>query len=193
MDDPNASRTNLAGKIARLVEERGWNQEDFARIANLNRHTVRLIVRNGGGRRLRNATVSQCAAALGLHVNELRDLPLERLIPRMHGDRGPLDEAGLKKLSERATTPELRSWLERNPERAAQITAEEADELLAMEGANGPLSRASVEHGVELIERRRRLLRRVTAIAATEHIDLLEQLVNLLFEKVQVSRGDRRM
>ena len=30
---------DLANKIARLVEERGWNQEDFARIANLNRHS----------------------------------------------------------------------------------------------------------------------------------------------------------
>ena len=89
MDGPNASRNNLAAKIARLVEERGWNQEDFARIANLNRHTVREIVRNGADRRLRNATVSQCASALGLHVNELRDLPLERLLPRMHGTRNP--------------------------------------------------------------------------------------------------------
>ena len=72
MDGPNASRSDLAGKIARLVEERGWNQEDFARIANLNRHTVREIIKNGTDRRLRNATVSQCAEALGLHVNELR-------------------------------------------------------------------------------------------------------------------------
>ena len=85
MDGPNESRSDLAGKIARLVEERGWNQEDFARIANLNRHTVREIIKNGGGRRLRNATVSQCADALGLTVNELRTLKLERLLPRMHG------------------------------------------------------------------------------------------------------------
>src|SRR5262245_64856285 len=115
MDGPNASRTDLAGKIARLVEERGWNQEDFARIANLNRHTVREIVKNGGGRRLRNATVSQCAAALGLHVNELRDLPLERLLPRMHGEPMPKDDSGVKKLTEMAASPELRGWLERNP------------------------------------------------------------------------------
>src|SRR5215467_16167993 len=102
MDGPSTSRTNLAAKIARLVEERGWNQEDFARIANLNRHTVREIIKNGGGRRLRNATVSQCAAALGLHVNELRDLPLDRLLARMHGTRPPEDAGGLKRLTERA-------------------------------------------------------------------------------------------
>ena len=42
---------DLANKIARLVEERGWNQEDFARISQLNRHTVRQILQKlGGGR-----------------------------------------------------------------------------------------------------------------------------------------------
>jgi hypothetical protein len=189
MDGPNVSRTDLAGKIARLVEERGWNQEDFARIANLNRHTVREIIKNGGGRRLRNATVSQCAAALGLHVNELRDLPLERLLPRMHGKKLPEDEGGLKKLTEQASTPELLSWLERNPDRAAQITPDEADELLGMEGPAGALARLGVEHSVELIERKRRLLRRVAAIAATDYVDLLEQMVGLIFDKIQPARG----
>src|SRR3954463_8078439 len=133
MEGPNASRSDLAGKIARLVEERGWNQEDFARIANLNRHTVREIIKNGTGRRLRNATVSQCAAALGLHVNELRDLPLDKLLPRMHGKKLPAEEGGLKGLKQRSTPPDLLAWLERNPDRAAQITPEEAEELLGME------------------------------------------------------------
>ena len=188
MDGPNESRSDLAGKIARLVEERGWNQEDFARIANLNRHTVREIVKNGGGRRLRNATVSQCAAALGLHVNELRDLPLERLLPRMHGKKLPEDEGGLKLLVQKSNTPELTAWLERNPDRAAQLTPCEAEELLGMQGQAGPLARLGVEHCVELIERRRRLMRRVAAIAATDYVDLLEQVVGLIFDKIQPPR-----
>lgn len=189
MDGPNPSRTDLAGKIARLVEERGWNQEDFARIANLNRHTVREIIKNGGGRKLRNATVSQCAAALGLHVNELRDLPLERLLPRMHGQRQPDDAGGLKMLTQRATNPDLIAWIDRNPDRGAQFTTEEAEELLGMEGPTGPIARLGVEHNVELIERKRRLMRRVAAIAATDYVDLLEQVVGLIFEKIQPPRG----
>src|SRR4051812_32434746 len=189
MDGPNALRSDLAGKIARLVEERGWNQEDFARIANLNRHTVREIVKNGGGRRLRNATVSQCAAALGLHVNELRDLPLERLLPRMHGRKLPEDEGGRKKLLERASTPELIAWLEHNPDRAAHITVEEAEEILGLEGPNGALARLGAEAVIEQIERKRRLLRRVSAISATDYVDLLEQVVGLIFDKIQPPRG----
>src|SRR5262245_16653034 len=77
----------LAAKIARLVVERGWNQEDFARIAGLNRQTVRMILHQNGDRRLRNATVGACAKALGLTVNDLRTVPLERLLPRMHAHR----------------------------------------------------------------------------------------------------------
>ena len=109
----SAAGAELANKIARLVEERGWNQEDFACISKLNRHTVRQILHGGPKRRLRNATVSQCAEALGLTVSELRNLPLERLLPRMHG-KPPADEEALKLLYERATLPDLVNWLERN-------------------------------------------------------------------------------
>src|SRR5207253_3901217 len=87
---------DLAAKIARLVEERGWNQEDFARIAGLNRQTVRQILLQNGDRRLRNATISACAKALGLSVSELRTVPLERLLPRMN-DQKPV-EASRKRL-----------------------------------------------------------------------------------------------
>src|SRR5258708_11180584 len=87
-----APPNDLVEKIARLVEERGWNQEDFARISQLNRQTVRQILQPQGHRRLRNVTVSRCARALGLSVSELRNLPLERLLPRMNSHR-PADSA----------------------------------------------------------------------------------------------------
>src|SRR4051812_11188497 len=100
-----AGHAELASKIARLVEERGWNQEDFARIATLNRHTVRQILQ-GQGRRLRNATVQACARALGLTVSELRALPLERLLPRMRGQSPGEGDERLKSLLNQATQPE---------------------------------------------------------------------------------------
>jgi hypothetical protein len=42
-----------------------------------------------------------------------------------------------------------------------------------------------VERFVELIERKRRLVQQIHAIAGTEYIDLLEKFVGLLYEKVQ--------
>ena len=115
MSDPSTA-DNLCPKIARLVEERGWNQEEFARFANLNRLTIRNIFL-GGQRRLHNATVCACARALGLTVTDLRTVPLERLTARMHAR--PI--AGIEQRQrsfDEATQPELLAWLERNPDRA---------------------------------------------------------------------------
>src|SRR4051812_42984661 len=180
--DPSAT---LCPKIARLVEERGWNQEEFARIADLNRLTVRSIFQ-GGPRRLHNATVSACAQALGLSVNDLRNLPLDRLLPRMR--TAPAGQNNLRLLYEKATQPELLAWIERNPDRAAKLTPEEIDELLSLQGTGGPLTAFGVAHWVELIERKRRLLEMASVVAGTEYLDLLEQFVTVLYERIQPYR-----
>src|SRR5262245_57047923 len=116
-DDPAA----LATKIARLVQERGWNQEEFARIARLNRLTVRHILQEGK-RRLHNATVGACAAALGFTVSELRDVPLEVLLTRLRNPAPEKNNEARRRLYEQATQPELLAWIERNPERAGQLS-----------------------------------------------------------------------
>jgi hypothetical protein len=175
----------LCAKIARLVEERGWNHEDFARQANLHRLTVRHIML-GPERRLHNATVGACARALGLSVAELRTEPLPRLLPKMRLPASSPD--GARRLMEEAMQPELKAWLERNPDRAAQMTADEIDELLSLQGTGGPLTTFGVAHYVNLLERRRKLLAKVTAVAGTEYIEFLEQFVDMLFEKIQPYR-----
>lgn len=179
--------SDLAAKIARLVEERGWNQEDFARHADLNRQTVRLILQPGGVRRLRNATVASCAKALGLSVSELRHVPLERLLHRMDGCVNGVSPAQ-HRLYDQATQPELMAWLERNPSRAGQLSGAEIDELLSVQGVGGPLTTLGVEHYVKQIERKRRLIEHIHTIAGTEYLDLLEQMVDLIYEKVQPYR-----
>ena len=50
------------------------------------------------------------------------------------------------------------------------------------------LEKIGVENIVELIERRRRIICQVREIANTEYLDLLEQLVRLIFEKVKPLR-----
>lgn len=177
----------LANKIARLVEEKGWNQEDFARSSRLNRHTVRQILGDGPKRRLRNVTVSKCADALDLTVSELRNLPLDRLLPRMHG-KPPADEEALKLLYQRAALPDLVSWIERNRERAEGLRSDEIQELLDMQTPGGPLEKLGVENCVDLLERRRRLVCQVKEIAGTEFLELLEQLVRLIYDKVKPAR-----
>jgi transcriptional regulator with XRE-family HTH domain len=181
--------SDLAVKITRLVEERGWNLEDFARISGLNRQTVRHILLPDGERRLRNATIGACAKALGLSVSELRTLPLERLLIRMNHPSSAGEPGHPQRLYDLATQPELRAWLERNPDRARQFTPEETDELLSLQGTGGPLTTFGVDHYVGMIERKRRLLEKVHAIAGTEYLDLLEQFVALVYDKVQPYGG----
>jgi hypothetical protein len=184
-DQPQNGTDNLAFKIARLVEERGWNQEDFARIAQINRQTAHEILYPTVQRRLRNVTIGRCAQALGLAVNELRNLPLERLLPRMHKARAVTADEALQHLFERATQPELLAWMERNPDRARQLTTTEIEELLSLQGTGGPLTPIGVEHYISLLERKRRLVDQVHAIAGTEYLELLEKMVALMYEKIQ--------
>jgi transcriptional regulator with XRE-family HTH domain len=187
----HVNNADLVAKIARLVKERGWNQEDFARHADLNRQTARQIMLMTGDRRLRNATISACARALGLTVSELTDLPLDRLLSRMNAQpaQAAPDDAGLRRLYEQATQPELRGWMERNPERAKQLTEAEIDELLSLQGTGGPLTSMGVEHFVQVIERKRKLIEEVHAIAGTEYLDVLEKIVELMYDKIQPYRN----
>ena len=178
---------DLAEKIGKLAEEKGWNQEDFARISNLNRHTVRQILNGGPKRRLRNATVSQCADAFGLTVHELRTLPLDRLLPRVRG-KGPVDEEAQRLLADEVTSPELVAWLERNAPRRMELRTDEILELLAMQVPGGLLERFGVEHAIDRIERRRKVLAQVRVVAASEYLELVEQFVGLIFEKVNAGK-----
>lgn len=191
-EEQTASGSNdLGDKIARLVQERGWNQEEFARITRLNRHTVRQILLPGERRRLRNATIGACARALGLTVHELRELPLERLLPRMNEGHPANGVAPLRRLYEKASQPELVAWIERNAERAQHLSEGDVDELLALQESLDALNAIGVEGFVERLERRRRLVQQVQFIVGTEYRDLLEQFVDLLYGKVHPSASAR--
>src|SRR5262249_47541318 len=145
----------------------------------------RQILVPSGDRRPRNATGGACARALGLTVNELRTLPLERPLGRMHNPRPAGIDPAQRRLYAEATHPELLEWVDRDGERAKRVTADEIDELLSLQGTGGPLTLFGVEHFVSLIERKRGLMDKVQAIAGTEYLDFLQQFVDLLYEKVQ--------
>ena len=183
----NEDSASLSNKIAKLVAEAGWNLEEFARRAGVHRLTVRQIVLEGR-RRPRNATVSACAKALGLSVSDLRDQPLERLLPRVRLSVKFNGEAVLQRLYDQASQPELVAWLKDNPARARHLTESDIDELLSLQGTGGPLNARGVQHFVDVIERKRKLAEKMNAIAGTEFLDLLEKLVALLYEKIQPYR-----
>jgi len=181
----------LTSKIARLVRQRGWNQEECARIAGVSRLTVRGILQ-ATPRRLHNATLAKFARALDLTVNDLCELPLETLLARPHKSGTDDQQSEPKKHArayEEATQPELLAWAQDHGQRAGKLSPAEWDELLSLQGTGGPLTADGVEKFVDLIERKRILQEKIAAIAGTEQIDLLEQFVELLYEKIQPYRN----
>ena len=90
-----------------------------------------------------------------------------------------------RRLRDEATSPELLAWIDDNPDRARRLGPDEVSELLLLQNSANPLTVSGVNSFVERMERRRALVSRVTAIAGTRYLELLEQFVGLLFEKVQ--------
>jgi hypothetical protein len=123
-------------------------------------------------------------------VYDLCELPLEDLLGRPR-DEMTTPPSTTNRTYEEATQPELLDWVQSNTKRAEKLTADEWDELLSLQGTGGPLTAQGVEFYVDLIERKRRLMEKMAVIAGTEYIDLLEQFVNVLHEKIQPYR-DRK-
>ena len=175
----------LPEKITRLVAEHGWNHEEFARRSGLNRNTVyQLLTRRT--QRLRNQTIRRCADALGVSVHALREWPLSRLLQQVARLRS---ERATKSAVDWSCQPELKAWMEAHPERARDLTPEEIDELLSLQGTGGPLTREGVEYFVRVIERKRLLKDRIDVIAGTEYLDLVEQIVDLIYQRIQPYGG----
>ena len=152
-------------------------------MSHLNRQTVRLF-QQPRKRGLHNATVSACAKALGLSVNELQARLSNTCCRTCIARRRSARRRSIP-LYDRATQPEVLTWITAEPPAHRQLTDLEVNELLSLQGTGGPLTTIGVEHYVGLIERKRKLLGRVHAVAGTEYLNLLEQLVELLYEKVQ--------
>src|SRR5262249_60419842 len=130
---------------APAVEGRGGTEKPSPPPTPPTRPPARPTPPQPGTRRLQNAPVGACAKALGLSVSELRTLPLERLLPRMRNEHPANGDDRLRRLYEQVAQPELLAWLERNPDRARQLNADEIDELLSLQGTGGPLPTLGVE------------------------------------------------
>jgi Helix-turn-helix len=162
----------LVGKIARLAGERGWDVAAFAQAASLHRATAQQILA-GTARRLQDNTVKACADAFGVSPLELRVEPITTLIAKMREPIAASEEVEAL----RASFPVL--------------TDDDVSEILAVQEERGPQSPFAMGEHARRLERRRRLANKVLIVAGTEYVDLLEQFVDLLYEKVQ-PYADRR-
>lgn len=171
----------LQNKIASLVEERGWNQEEFARITRLNRHTIRKILL-GPVFKLRNATVESCARALGISVHDLHHRPLDFLLHHIRQSMVPELGRHFQRLQDQTYQPDLKSWIERNPERARTLSSKDADELVLFQ-KSGNFNTSSLEAFIIRLERKRRLLEKIHHLKSSKHLEVLEQMIDLMHQQ----------
>ena len=171
----------IQNKISSLVEERGWNQEEFARITRLHRHTIRKILL-GPAFKLRNATIESCARALGISVHDLHHRPLDLLLHQIRQSNVPELGKHFQRLQDQAYQPDLKSWIERNPERARTLSSKDADELVLFQ-KSGNFNTSSLEAFVIRLERKRRLLEKINHLKSSKNLEILEQMVDLMHQQ----------
>lgn len=172
---------SIQDKISSLVKERGWNQEEFARITRLNRHTIRKILL-GPAFKLRNATIESCARALGISVHDLHHRPLDSLLSQIRQSMIPDLGRHFQRLQDQTYQPDLKSWIERNPERARTLSSKDADELVLFQ-KSGNFNTSSLEAFILRLERKRRLLEKINHLKSSRHLELLEQMVDLMHQQ----------
>lgn len=175
-DSDTPAAAPLADKLARLVLEKGWTQQQFAAAAGLNRLTVRRILERRPSW-LRGDTVKACATALGFTVDEVTHTPLPTLLARL---QTPANTSNDEYLQQRQ--PQLAEWLAANPKH--DLTADEIAEVASIQGVGGQLSEEGVRHFIDRVRRKRVLLRHVEILAGTPYLEMLEELTSLMLAKL---------
>ena len=187
-EQPTNDPPELAAKIARLVEERGWNQEEFARIARVNRHTARQILLRVGGRSLRNSTILACARRWVCRSTTCAACRWRSCCRSCATPSRPTARLACAASTNRRRS---RSWSpgwNATPTGRAASRPRNATSCWPCKARPGRSSTFGVEGFVQRLERRRRIVERIHAIAGTEYLDLLEQFVDLLHDRVQPGR-----
>lgn len=172
---------SIQKKIATLVAERGWNQEEFARISRLNRHTIRKILL-APPFNLRNATIESCARAIGISVHDLYNRNIDSLLSLIR--QATQTELGkhFQRLQDQTFQPDLKSWVERYPERARTLSSRDVDDLILFQKA-GNFNTSSLEAFIIRLERKRRILEKINHLKNSKHLELLEQMIDLMHQQ----------
>jgi hypothetical protein len=90
-----------------------------------------------------------------------------------------------QRLQDQTYQPDLKSWIERNPERARSLSSRDADELVLFQ-KSGNFNTSSLEAFVIRLERKRRLLEKINHLKSSRHLELLEQMVDLMHQQIPV-------
>src|SRR5688572_17810582 len=151
----------VASNLRRLMARNGLTFESLADAADVDVRTLRSLLHSR--RRPHARTLHKLADGLGVSVDELfQPMPDAN-------DCGP----AAARAFDRATNPVALAAMAAHPQRFADWTAQEVDELFSRVGTGGELNEMGVAEAVDLIESRRDVLEKAAIILETEEAEIL--------------------
>jgi transcriptional regulator with XRE-family HTH domain len=162
----------LASNLRRLMARHDFTVQGLAEAAGVDIRTVKSLLHDR--QRPHARTLHKIAAGLGVTADEFFQ-------PVADAEYG---ESWAAAAFDRATNPVAAAVLSAHPERFADWTAGEVDELFSRVGTGGELNEQGVAAAADLIESRREILEKAAVILETEEADLLRGIVEMLFERV---------
>ncbi len=187
-----AELQRLAERIRAECVRRGWDVGELARRAAVSRTTLYHLA-HGHTDRPRASTLKRIAAALGIETDALVGRPVDA-----EGTRNPVSSGN--RVSEgarwdaaatfdRATNTAVADVMRDRPDLFAGWSADDVDELYSLFGVGGQLTPRGVACAAEAINAKRETVRKLHVVLDTHLRERAVDLIDLLYEMVQVRGG----
>jgi len=161
---------NLLGEnLRRIMAQIGLTINQVAERTKLDKRTIRGILE--GSKRPHPRTVGQLAEGLGVSVDDLYVDPTRLLYRRF----------------DRQTNPVVEKVIQDHPDLFSDWTTVEFEELYSRFGMGGALTEEGVVEAARRTNRHRELERKLAVLLETSHAELVENIINLFYEKVRAT------
>jgi transcriptional regulator with XRE-family HTH domain len=160
---------DLAVNLRRIMARLGLTVDEVVARCGLDERTVRAML--AGRTRPHARTLGRLAEGLGVEADEL------------FADASLL----VYRLFDRQTNPLVQQLIDERPEWFAGWSEADFDELFSRFGAGGALTAEGAAEVVASMNRHRQVHRRVALLLESSQADLLAALVDLLYQRIEVS------
>src|SRR5262245_38887840 len=166
----NGDAAIVAGNLRRLMARDNLTFDDVVEATSLDERTLRSLAR--GVTHPHARTLHKLATGLGVPIDELFQ-PVARILPRQF---------------DRATNSLVENFVARHPEKFANWSTADFDELYSRFGTGGQLTDDGIAAAADATNLKRELWRRISVILESNETELLTQVVEVLYRRVTSNR-----
>jgi len=162
----------VAANLRRLMARDNMTIHSVARAAGLDARTVKAVLHQR--QRPHARTLHKLARGMGVCTDEFFH-PVADAADGVSPGRQNVD---------RTTNPHVHGLLAQQPERFANWTAGEVDELFSRVGVGGELNEQGAQAAAAAIEDRRDVLEKAALVLETAEAELLTTMIEMLYRRV---------